>query len=56
MCNLEARILSVGKARDPSTGWVPRGHPDEKDGSAHRWHVKEEQRVPRGKRRLINVH
>ncbi|MFQ5681539.1 MAG: hypothetical protein ACE5GG_05790 [Candidatus Omnitrophota bacterium] len=26
------RILSVGKARDPSTGWVPRGSIRAKDG------------------------
>ncbi|MFQ5680524.1 MAG: hypothetical protein ACE5GG_00490 [Candidatus Omnitrophota bacterium] len=34
MNRLEARILPVGKARDPSTGWVPRGVPI--------WHVKDD--------------
>ncbi|MFQ5681589.1 MAG: hypothetical protein ACE5GG_06060 [Candidatus Omnitrophota bacterium] len=30
MRNLEARILPVDKARDPSTGWGPRGVPGRK--------------------------
>ncbi|MFQ5680994.1 MAG: hypothetical protein ACE5GG_02955 [Candidatus Omnitrophota bacterium] len=44
MYDLEARILPVGKARDPSY----RGYPDEKDGSAKRRRFEAEQRAPTG--------
>ncbi|MFQ5680980.1 MAG: hypothetical protein ACE5GG_02885 [Candidatus Omnitrophota bacterium] len=57
MYDLEAKILSAGKARDPSyRPGYPAGYPDEKDRAAPRRRFEAEQRAPTGKRRLINAH